>query len=241
MMKTLFRWAFRLFILLIVLCVAAILLLDTIAREVVEHQLRDATGLEAKVGRINVGILHPEVTIENLTLYNQAQFGGSPLIEVPELHIVYDPDELRSRKLHCDLVRITLASVNLVDDKQGRRNFDAFVKYFTLPAPAPANSLVIPHATAKSWHSFRFTGVDTLNLSIGKVTYLHLKEPKQMDVLKLDVDHQIFSNVKTEQDLSSDLFVAVVKSNVNLMQSGNAQTWLQLFSPPPAPAPVKKP
>jgi hypothetical protein len=231
-MKTLFRWAFRLFLVLVVLLVAAILLLDTMAREFVEYQLRESTGLEAKVGHVNVGILHPELTIENLTLYNRVQFAGSPFIEVPELHVVYDPDELRARKFHCNLIRVNLARVNLVEDKQGHRNYDTFTKYFALPAPPPTNSLIFTHPTPpKAWHGFRFTGVDTLNLSIGKATYLHLKEPKQLDELKFDVDHQIFTNVKTQQDLSADLFVALIKSRANLMQTSNAQTWLQLFAP----------
>jgi hypothetical protein len=242
-MKTLFRWAFRLFLVLIVLLIAAILLLDTMAREFVEYQLRNDTGLETKVGHVTVGLLHPELTIENLVLYNRAQFGGSPFIELPELHVEYDPDALRSRKLHCTLLRFNLARVNLVEDKQGRRNFEALLKFFaastTTPAtPAPPSHP--NHPVVPAWHDVRFGGIDTLNISIGRATYLHMKQPDKVDELKFNVEHQVFTNVKTEQDFSADLIVALLKSNASLMQSGNPQTWIQLFSPP-APPPAKKP
>ena len=90
MIKWLFRWLFRLLILLVVLVVAAILLLDTIAREVTEHRLQQQTGLEVRIGRMRVGILEPKLTIENLVIYNSAGFGGSPLLDAPELHVECD-------------------------------------------------------------------------------------------------------------------------------------------------------
>jgi uncharacterized protein involved in outer membrane biogenesis len=230
-MKTLFRWAFRLFILLIVLIVAAILLLDTAARAFVEYQLGKDTGLEVKVGHVNVGLLHPIVTIENLVIYNKAEFGGSPFIELPELHVEYDLDALRSRRLHCKLLRFNLAELNLVEDKQGRRNFESLLARANAPAPGAQPKSHPPMGPA-SWQKLGFSGIDTLNLSLGKATYLHMKQPDKVDELKINVNHQVFTNIKTEQDFSGALLMAFLKSGANLMQSNGAQTWLQLLSPP---------
>src|SRR5258708_17164575 len=113
-MKTLFRWAFRLLILLVVLLVAAVLLMDTIVRAVAENALRRQTGLDVKIGKFEVGLLNPKVTIENLVIYNSAEFGGSPLIDMPELHVEYDRDALFANKLHFKLVRFNLAQLNIV-------------------------------------------------------------------------------------------------------------------------------
>ncbi len=225
-MKTLFRWAFRLFILFIVLVVAGILLLDTIAREFVEYELGKDTGLEVKVGHVSVGLLHPIVTIENLVIYNKAEFGGSPFIELPELHVEYDLDALRSRQLHCKLLRFNLAQLNLVEDKQGRRNFESLM---ALSGMQPKGH---PPAASASWQKYGFSVIDKLNLSLGKATYLHMKQPDKVDELKLNVNHQVFTNIKTEQDFSGALLMAFLKSGANLMQGGGAQTWLQLLSPP---------
>src|SRR5579859_7625026 len=105
MIKFVFRWAFRVLIVLIVLVVAGILLLDTLAREYVEYQIHSQTGMETKIGRVRVGLLNPRLTIENMVLYNDAAFGGSPFVEMPELHVEYDRDSLLAHKLKCKLLR----------------------------------------------------------------------------------------------------------------------------------------
>ncbi len=88
-MKWLFRWLFRLLILLIVLVVAGVLLLNPIAKEITEYRIKRETGMDVKIGNLEVGILNPGVTIENLVLYNSAEFGGAPFIDLPELRVEY--------------------------------------------------------------------------------------------------------------------------------------------------------
>ena len=226
-MKFIFRWAFRLLILLVVLVVAGILLLDTIVREVVAYQLRSATGLEVKIGKVRVGLFHPEVTIENFILYNRAEFGGSPFIDLPELHVEYDRDALLAGKLHCRLVRFNLAQINLVEDKNGRRNFDLLQQKIQLPI-APAGST---NKSNRASQKLEFAGIDTLNLTLGKATYLRMKQPGQPDEFKMNVNHQVFTNIKSEQDFSSVLLVAFLKSGANIMPGGSGQNWLQLIAP----------
>src|SRR5258707_12520217 len=117
-MKFLFRWMFRLLVLLIVLIVAGVLLLDTIVREIAEYRISNATGLEAKIGSVDVGILNPRVTVEHFVLYNSAPFGGSPLLHVPELHVEYVCPTLFSTKPHFRPIRLNLARLKTVNDVQ---------------------------------------------------------------------------------------------------------------------------
>lgn len=226
-MKWIFRWAFRLFIVLVILVIAGILLLDTMAREYVEYQIRSQTGMEARIGKVRIGLLNPGVTIENLVLYNSAAFGGSPFVEMPELHVEYDRDALVSHKLHCKLLRFNLARINVVEDKNGRRNFET-IQARVLP---PGNAKNNAHRNAVA--GVEFTGIDTLNLTLGKVTYLRMKQPGMVDEFKMNVDHQIFTGIKTEQDFSSALLAALLRSGANLFQNGaSGHNLLQLFSPP---------
>ena len=229
-MKTVFRWAFRLFIVMVVLLVAGILLLNTLAREFVAYQLAKETGLEVRIGKVDISLLSPNITIENLIIYNRADFGGSPFIDLPELHVEYDRAALRSRKLHCKLVRVNLARINVVEDKNGRRNFEALQKAVSaLPSATGAANQVQPSVGAGG---FQFAGIDTLNLTLGKATYLRLNQPDKVEELDMNVNHQVFANIKNQQDFGSVLIVALLKSGANLMQTGGAQTWLQLLSPP---------
>ena len=119
-MRRLIRWALYLFVLLVVLVVAAVLLLNTIVKQAIQSRFRARTGMDARIGQVDVGLLSPTFTIENFKLYNTADFGGSIFIDMPELHLEYDPLAIRSGKLHFKLVRLDLAEVALVQDKKGR-------------------------------------------------------------------------------------------------------------------------
>jgi uncharacterized protein involved in outer membrane biogenesis len=210
-MKTLFRWAFRCFILLVILVVACLLLLDTIAREVAETRIKSETGLDVKIGKVRIGIFIPSITVENLVLYNRAEFGGSPLLDLPELHVEYDRQALLARKLHCQLVRLNLAQLNVVEDKHGRTNLDALRRQ------------------AQS-SGFEFAGIDTLNLTLGKATFMRMKQPGQVEELKLDIHNQVLTNIKSAQDLSGVLMVALLRNGVNLLgntRGGGAQNWFE--------------
>ena len=54
MIKRLFKWALYLFIILVVLLVAGILLLDTIAKEYLQSRLRAETGMDVKIGKVDI-------------------------------------------------------------------------------------------------------------------------------------------------------------------------------------------
>ena len=124
MIKLLFRWLFRLLVLLIVLAVAGVLLLNPIAKELTVYRLKRDTGMDVKIGRFEVGILDPGLTIEHLVLYNTADFGGSPFVELPELRIQYDRGNFFSHNAHFKLIRINLTQLNVVEDKKGRTNIE---------------------------------------------------------------------------------------------------------------------
>src|SRR5580658_9430415 len=121
-MRRLIRLAIYLFIVFVVLAVAGILLLNTIVKQVIESRLRTATGMDVRVGAVDVGLLTPTVTFENFKIYNTADFGGSLFMDMPELHVEYDPSAFRAGNLHFKLVRLNLAEVDIVQDKNGRLN-----------------------------------------------------------------------------------------------------------------------
>ena len=88
------RWLFRLFILLVVFTVALILLKDMLVKGLVENQIRARSGMEVKIGNLELGLLAPILSVENFTLYNPAEFGGSAFVDVPDLHLEYEPGAL---------------------------------------------------------------------------------------------------------------------------------------------------
>ena len=207
-MKTLFRWAFRLLILLVALLVAAVLLLDTVAREIAESRISQRTGLETKIGRVRIGLLNPRVTVENLVIYNSAEFGGSPLLDLPEVHVEYDFRGLLSRRLHCRLVRLNFASAQVVEDAKGRLNLEA------LPKPKQASG---KSSTSTKTNEFAFAGIDTLNLTMGKIEFVSMKDPSRNETLKLGLHDQLVTNVTSAGSLDGIYLWILIHNGINVL------------------------
>lgn len=192
-------------ILLIVLVVALVLLKDTIIKAVAERSIRSETGLEARIGKFEVGLFSPTVTIEDFTLYNSAKFGGAPFVVIPELHVEYDRTAIASRKLHLTLVRFNLAQVNIVQGKDGRLN------YQELQAELEKTS-----SEKKSKPAADFTGIDTLNLSLGNVKYTSLMPGGQTWDRNLGIQHEILQNVRSASDLNALVLKVILRQGVDL-------------------------
>jgi uncharacterized protein involved in outer membrane biogenesis len=204
-MRRLIRWALFLFVVLVVLVVAAVLLLNTIVKQVVESRMRARTGMDARIGLIDVGLLSPTITVEHFKLYNTADFGGSVFIDMPELHLEYDPLAIRSGKLHFKLVRLDLAEVALVQDKNGRLNV----------LDLENRSRSASRGKKSSAADLKFTGIDTLNLTLGKFHLSNLASGREEEI-QFGIKNQISHNVKSEADLAGlNLLLAARAASVS--------------------------
>ena len=69
MISKLFKWAFRLVILLIVTVVVVVVGHNTVLRLVLEDRIQSATGLETTVGRVRVDWTRPGVRVSHVRLF----------------------------------------------------------------------------------------------------------------------------------------------------------------------------
>jgi hypothetical protein len=148
------------------------------------------------------------VTIEHLKLYNRPEFGGTLFLDIPELHIEVDAIELARRRLHITVLRLNLAELNVVRNESGQTNL------FSLKNNSRSRTLqsVLPKDIPPD---LDFTGIDVLNLTLGKAKYVDLKTPKNNREIRVDLQNQVFKNVKSEADLYGILFVLWLRSGVN--------------------------
>ena len=211
-MRFLFRWAFRLLLLLIVLGVALALLKDTLLRALAEQRIRTRTGLEARIERVRVGVLSPSLTIESLKLYNTAEFGGSPLLDIPELHLECAPGPLALRKLHFKLVRLEVRELNVVESKDGRTNVTELISGFQESTAAQAQD--------RALLDFEFTGIDVLNLSVERIRYSTLKQPKKDMNVEAGLRNEILTGVKSLPELTDVLMNRLFNRGITITSQG---------------------
>ncbi len=211
MIKWIFKWLLRLTLVLAVLGVGLYFSKDPVLRVVAEKRIRSQTGLEAQIGKFSSGQTGTStyVTLQNLKLYNTAEFGGAPFLDIPELHLECDAVALAQRKLRIRLARLNLAELHIVRNAAGQTNIFALQK------------LLNPGGTRKSSAAadvggFEFQGIDLLNLSLGRAKFVDLKDAKNNREIRVDLQNQIFNNVKSDADICGILFLIWLRSGGGL-------------------------
>ncbi|HEY4417315.1 MAG TPA: hypothetical protein VGO57_16610 [Verrucomicrobiae bacterium] len=200
MIKSILKWVLRLFIVGVVLIVIFLLSLNSILRVLVEHNIRAQTGMDAEIGSFKLGLLDSTVTIRDLKIYNPAKtFGGTLFLSIPEVHLELDRDAIANQKLHFNLVRFNLGELDIVRNEAGATNI--FELGLAIPKNPSGNGTQLKDEL-KHRTGLEFAGIDTLNVSVGTLKYIDLKDQRHNRTQNVDVENQIIQNVKSPADLT---------------------------------------
>jgi hypothetical protein len=203
--KFVFRWAFRLLLLALVLAIGLLLLKDNIARSLTAERVRRDTGFDTRIGKLEFSLFSPRVSLENIVLYNPAEFGGSVFLDIPELHIEYDRKRLAMGKLRLNLLRLNLREFHIVESQEGRTNL---IEILHKTAPE------LIGAVKGSGGGYVFDGIETLNLSVETVRYTNLRLAKRNQVSKVNLKNDLTHNLRSDEDLSAILFKVLLRAGI---------------------------
>ena len=197
-MKWIFKWLFRLFLLAVVLIVILLLSLNSILRVWVEHRIRTQTGMEAEIGRFSIGLTEPTVTIQNFKLYNPPDFGGTPFLDIPEIHVEYDRAALARHEIHLTLLRFNLGELDIVKNEAGRTNI------FSLGVTWPSKKSGGGNGAAnfKKQTGFEFKSIDVLKVSVGTAKFIDLKDQRLNRAQEIGLENCVIKNVESPADLA---------------------------------------
>ncbi len=198
MIKWIFKWLFRLFLLAVVLIAILLLSYNSILRVWIEHRIHDQTGLEAEIGRFSLGLTEPTVTIQNLKIYNPADFGGTLFLDIPEIHVEYDRAALAKHEIHLTLLRFNLGELDIVKNEAGRTNLFSLGVALPMKKPAGGKSA----AEIRKLTGFEFKSIDVLNVSVGTMKFIDLKDPRNDRAQKIGLESCVLKDVKSEADLA---------------------------------------
>jgi hypothetical protein len=195
-MKWLFKWLFRLFLLAVVLVVILLLSLNSILRVAVEHRIRAQTGMDAEIGKFSLSLVEPTVEIQNLKVYNPPAFGGTPFLNIPEIHVEYDRTALAKHEIHVTLLRFNLGELDIVKNEAGQTNL------FSLGVPWAAKKPGSGAALFKRETGYDFKSIDVLNVSIGRARFIDLKNQRNNREQTIGLENLVIKNVKSQADLA---------------------------------------
>lgn len=204
------RWIYRTLVIVLILVVAAILLRDPLLQSLTERRILDCTGLDARMKNMDVGLLQQRATLENLKIYNTAEFGGGVMLDVEELHFELDSDALKRGELHFKLIRIELNLLNIVVNQNGDNNFRSLYDYRLIRQASAANDsgplddLIDPSLT--------FTGIDMLNLSVHSFHKTDLTKNGPPEVIDVNTRNAVYRNVRSRDELMEQLTPDIVRT-----------------------------
>jgi len=196
MFKWLFKWLFRLVILAVALAVVLLLARNAILRVYLEHEIHARTGMDAEIGRFSLGLAEPEVTIQNLRLYNPPAFAGTLFLNIREIHVEYDPAALAEHKLHITLMRFNLGEIDVVKNQAGQTNLFSL----GLANPLKKNGRKANQSFSQQT-GLEFKGIDVLNVSIGTARYIDLNNQRKNRTQIIGIQNCVLKNVKSPADL----------------------------------------
>jgi hypothetical protein len=203
-MKKLFKWAFRLFLVALVLgivtVVVAFLERDTILRKFAERSMRQQTGMNVSIGTFHLGIMEPVIEIKDIRIANPNGYGDTPFVVIPEIHVEYDREALtKSNQIHITLLRFNLGELDIVKNEEGQTNI--FALGMTLP-----NKEEIQKSSGldqiKQQTGRDFTGIDMLDVSVGTFKYIDLKDPANNRTQLVGMTNVPAPHIKSAADLT---------------------------------------
>jgi hypothetical protein len=198
MIKWIFKWLLRLFVLAVVLVVIFLLSYNSILCVAVEHNIRAQTGMDAEIGKFSLGLVSPTLTIQNQKIYNTPEFGGTPFLDIPEIHVEYDRIALARHEIHVTLLRFNLGELDIVKNQAGQTNIFALGVAMPSKKSGGGNAAV----NFKKQTGYDFKGIDVLNVSIGKVKFVDLKDPRNNREQAIGIENCVIKNVKSPTDLA---------------------------------------
>ena len=203
-MKKVLRWVVAVCVLLLLLFGAVLYFKNPILKRITESRIRQGTGLAAAIGSLDVALRAGTVTVRDFKILNAPEFGGTALLNIPEVHLAVDSQEAAEGKLHFTEVRFHLAAVNVVRGTNGELNLESLQKR--------QRATKKPNHERSSKREFEFGGIDKLYLSLGTIRYTDLQNPKLNDEHVLGVQNELIENIKTEEELQAHLLRILVRA-----------------------------
>ena len=102
-------------------------------------------------------------------------------------------------------MRFNLAELNVVKNEAGHTNLISILGHLQTRTTRPGGG-------GKWLQDFRFTGIDVLNLSVGRANFIDLSEAGNNREIRVDLRNQIFKQVKSDADVYGILFMIWLRS-----------------------------
>jgi hypothetical protein len=186
---------------LLTLLLVGLLSFDWIVKRTIQSRVNASGVAEVEIGSLNIGLFSPHLEVRDLKVFGQSQFGGVQLLDLPELRVEYDREALKLQELKFRLVRIRMNELTLMDGFSGgqtnmfqrMQGYSELVVAYTNRIGELTNRIDLDRAQRVGNMTFR--GIERLELTLGRVRFVDVKDPLSEKVAALNINRRVMTNI----------------------------------------------
>ena len=186
---------------LLTLLLVGLLSFDWIVKRTIQSRVNASGVAEVEIGSLNIGLFRPHLEVRELKVFGQSQFGGVQLLDLPELRVEYDRDAFKRQELKFRLVRIRINELTLMDGFAGGQTnmfqrlqgYSELVVAYTNRIGELTNRIDLDRAQRVGNRTFR--GIDRLELTMGRVRFVDVKDPLSEKMAALNINRRVMTNI----------------------------------------------
>ena len=183
------------------LLLVGLLSFDWIVKRTIQSRVNASGVAEVEIGSLNIGLFRPHLEVRDLKVFGQSQFGGVQLLDLPELRVEYDRDAFKRQELKFRLVRIRINELTLMDGFAGgqtnmfqrMQGYSELVVAYTNRIGELTNRIDLNRAQQVGNRTFR--GIDRLELTLGRVRFVDVKDPLSEKMAALNINRRVMTNI----------------------------------------------
>ena len=186
---------------LVTLLLVGLLSFDWIVKRTIQSRVNASGVAEVEIGSLNIGLFRSHLEVRNLKVFGQSQFGGVQLLDLPELRVEYDREAFKRQELKFRLVRIRINELTLMDGFAGGQTnmfqrlqgYSELVVAYTNRIGELTNRIDLNRAQQVGNRTFR--GIDRLELTLGRVRFVDVKDPLSEKMAALNINRRVMTNI----------------------------------------------
>ena len=164
---------------IVILGAALVLARNQIIKAGAGATIRAISGVDLKIGTLDIGLFNSEVMIKDLKLFNPAGFPEKLMMDMPELYVKYDLPSIMKGVIHLPELRVDLKEFVVVKTPDGAINVNS------LQALQPKGEGKPPQIQ-----------IDMMELNIGTVVYKESRANAAPRVTEFKIDlHERYQNI----------------------------------------------
>jgi len=174
---------------------------DWIVKRTIQSRVNASGVAEVEIGSLNIGLFRSHLEVRDLKVFGQSQFGGVQLLDLPELRVEYDREAFKRQELKFRLVRIRINELTLMDGFAGGQTnmfqrlqgYSELVVAYTNRIGELTNRIDLNRAQQVGNMTFR--GIDRLELTLGRVRFVDVKDPLSEKMAALNINRRVMTNI----------------------------------------------